>query len=127
MTKPFHLAWFLGQSFASKNWRSTWAGSASDVARWMMPDLFIANNAGYRVSWQTSLGGIPPQLFEINKKKWSGDHCSLDPEITKGIFFSNRRYDVAGVNILDIYPTICRELGVSLPGDLDGRELAPVH
>ena len=41
MTKPFHLAWFLGQSFASKNWRSTWAGSASDVKRWMMPDLFI--------------------------------------------------------------------------------------
>jgi len=41
MTKPFHLAWFLGQSFASKNWRSTWAGSATDVKRWMMPDLFI--------------------------------------------------------------------------------------
>lgn len=91
----------------------------------VIPDLFVANNAGYRVSWQTSLGGIPPQLFEINKKKWSGDHCSLDPEITKGIFFSNRRFDLANVNILDIYPTICRELGVSLPEDLDGRELAP--
>jgi FMN-dependent oxidoreductase (nitrilotriacetate monooxygenase family) len=41
MPKPFHLAWFLGQSFASKNWRSMWAGSASDVKRWMMPDIFI--------------------------------------------------------------------------------------
>jgi FMN-dependent oxidoreductase (nitrilotriacetate monooxygenase family) len=41
MSKPFHLSWFLGQSFASKNWRSMWAGSASDVQRWMMPDLFI--------------------------------------------------------------------------------------
>jgi alkanesulfonate monooxygenase SsuD/methylene tetrahydromethanopterin reductase-like flavin-dependent oxidoreductase (luciferase family) len=39
--RPFHLAWFLGQSFASKNWRSMWAGSASDVQRWMMPDIFI--------------------------------------------------------------------------------------
>ena len=41
MIKPFHLAWFLGQSFSSKNWRSMWAGSASDVQRWMMPDIFI--------------------------------------------------------------------------------------
>ena len=41
MTKPFHLAWFLGQSFTSKTWRSMWPGSASDVQRWMMPDIFI--------------------------------------------------------------------------------------
>jgi long-chain alkane monooxygenase len=41
MSKPFHLAWFLGQSFTSKTWRSTWPGSVSDVARWMMPDIFI--------------------------------------------------------------------------------------
>src|SRR4051812_1978702 len=41
MPKPFHLAWFLGQSFASKTYRSQWSGSVSDVQRWMMPDIFI--------------------------------------------------------------------------------------
>ena len=47
----------------------------------MIPDLFITNNDGYRVSWQTSLGGIPKQIIEPNKQVWSGDHCSVDPEI----------------------------------------------
>ncbi|MBS0537181.1 MAG: NtaA/DmoA family FMN-dependent monooxygenase [Proteobacteria bacterium] len=39
MTKPFHLAWFLSQGYGPKSWRSAWPGS--DVARWMMPDLFL--------------------------------------------------------------------------------------
>lgn len=89
----------------------------------LIPDLFVANNAGYRVSWQTSLGGIPPQLFEINDKKWSGDHCSLDPEITKGIYFANRRTAETDPVILDLYPTILKELGVPVPAGLDGRTL----
>src|SRR5581483_4524495 len=52
----------------------------------VIPDLFVTNNDGYRVSWQTSLGGIPKDLIEPNKQVWSGDHCSVDPEIVNGIF-----------------------------------------
>jgi long-chain alkane monooxygenase len=37
--RQFHLAWFLSQGFGPKTWRQTWPGS--DVARWMMPDLFV--------------------------------------------------------------------------------------
>ncbi len=37
--RPFHLAWFLSQGYGPKTWRGHWPGS--DVARWMMPDLFI--------------------------------------------------------------------------------------
>ena len=36
---PFHLAWFLSQGYGPKSWRGDWPGS--DIARWMMPDLFI--------------------------------------------------------------------------------------
>jgi len=89
----------------------------------LIPDLIVANNAKYRVSWQTSLGGIPAELFEINDKKWSGDHCSLDAEITKGIFLSSQRYAAPDPNILDLYPTILNELGVAIPDGLDGRAL----
>ncbi|TPW16015.1 MAG: hypothetical protein FD129_798 [bacterium] len=89
----------------------------------LIPDLIVANNEKYRVSWQTSLGGIPAQLFEINDKKWSGDHCSLDAEITKGIFLSNRRYTNPDPGILDLYPTILTELGVTVPPGLDGHLL----
>ena len=37
--RQFHLAWFLSQGFGPKSWRSQWPGS--DIARWMMPDIFI--------------------------------------------------------------------------------------
>ncbi|MFN8546705.1 MAG: alkaline phosphatase family protein [Candidatus Eisenbacteria bacterium] len=57
----------------------------------LMPDLRAANSYGYRVSWQTSLGGIPKQLFDDHKSKWSGDHCSLDPALVPGILLLEPR------------------------------------
>src|ERR1051325_9624050 len=79
----------------------------------MIPDLFVTNNDGYRVSWQTSLGGIPKNLLEPNKQVWSGDHCSVDPEIVKGIFFYNRKLTTdRAPYIADVYPTVLGLLGV---------------
>src|SRR5580704_1938209 len=37
--RQFHLSWFLSQGYGPKTWRGEWPGS--DVARWMMPDLFL--------------------------------------------------------------------------------------
>jgi predicted AlkP superfamily phosphohydrolase/phosphomutase len=90
----------------------------------MIPDLFVMNNDGYRVSWQTSLGGVPKVLFEDNKAVWSGDHCSVDPEIVKGIFFTNRKVGTQrSPYIADVYPTVLGALGVNAPYELDGVEL----
>ena len=90
----------------------------------VIPDLFITNNDGYRVSWQTSLGGIQKNMIEPNKNVWSGDHCSVDPEIVKGIFFYNRKLTTnREPYIADIYPTVLGLLGVKAPYELDGVEL----
>ncbi|MEO6259730.1 MAG: alkaline phosphatase family protein [Thermoanaerobaculia bacterium] len=90
----------------------------------MIPDLVVTNNDGYRVSWQTSLGGIPKDLIEPNKQVWSGDHCSVDPELVKGIFFYNRTLSTdRAPYIADIYPTVLGLLGVPAPYALDGIEL----
>jgi predicted AlkP superfamily phosphohydrolase/phosphomutase len=90
----------------------------------MIPDLFVMNNDGYRVSWQTSLGGVPKQIFEPNNAVWSGDHCSVDPEIVNGIFFSNRKLTSARAPyIADVYPTVLAALGVKAPYEVDGVEL----
>ncbi|MBV8519898.1 MAG: alkaline phosphatase family protein [Acidobacteria bacterium] len=90
----------------------------------MIPDLFVMNNNGYRVSWQTSLGGVPKEVFEPNKAVWSGDHCSVDPEIVKGIFFTNRKLATNRAPYIgDIYPTVLGQLGVKAPYELDGVEL----
>ena len=90
----------------------------------MIPDLFVTNNEGYRVAWQSSLGGIQKNLIEPNKQVWSGDHCSLDPELVKGIFFYNRKLASSRPPyIADIYPTVLGLLGVKAPYELDGVEL----
>lgn len=86
------------------------------------PDLRVTNTPGYRVSWQTSLGGAPELLVEQNEKAWSGDHCSLDPSFVPGMFFCNRKIYQAP-NMLDMAPSVLRLLGVSLPSDLEGKAI----
>ena len=58
------------------------------------PDLQVGFADGYRVSWQTSLGGSPPGLVYPNMRKWSGDHCSFDYLTIPGVLISGRRLDV---------------------------------
>lgn len=90
----------------------------------VMPDLIVANSEGYRVSWQTSLGGVQKEIFAENDAVWSGDHCSLDPELVKGIFFSNRKLERASEPyIADIYPTVLAHFGVDAPYEVDGKVL----
>jgi predicted AlkP superfamily phosphohydrolase/phosphomutase len=62
-----------------------WSGSRMAEA----PELQCAFAEGYRVSWQTALLGVPPALFEPNKRPWSGDHCSNDQAETSGVFLCN--------------------------------------
>lgn len=62
-----------------------YAGNANGDA----PDLVIGYDAGFRASWQTTLGGVPEKLTEANQSKWSGDHC-IDPELVPGVLFLNR-------------------------------------
>jgi len=90
----------------------------------VIPDLFVTNTRGYRVSWQSSLGVVTPGIFEDNKQVWSGDHCSLDPDLVPGIFFSSRKV-LAGKKpaIADVPATILKVLGVPAPEKLDGAPL----
>jgi len=87
------------------------------------PDLRAANNRGYRVSWQTSLGGIPPRILAPNAKKWSGDHCSLEPSQVRGIFFINQKIILGSPGIMDIFPTVCNLLNIKPPPGIRGRGL----
>ncbi|MEW5996256.1 MAG: alkaline phosphatase family protein [Candidatus Micrarchaeota archaeon] len=87
-------------------------------------DLIISFNPGYRVSWQTTLGGVPPEVVEPNLKKWSGDHSTLDPAQTEGVFFVNRVIELDREPTLqDINPTIRDLLNLPQNDSLDGHSL----
>lgn len=88
------------------------------------PDLVLGFAEGYRISWQTPLGGAPNgEIIVDNTKRWTGDHL-IDPSFVPGIFLSNRpiRKDL-NPRLIDIAPTVCQCLGIEKPGHMDGVEL----
>jgi predicted AlkP superfamily phosphohydrolase/phosphomutase len=104
-------------------------------------DLVPGFEAGWRVSWATSLGDVALQrteddlsyeaapVFEDNLLNWSGDHVSVAEDLVRGVFLSNRRFTrpAQGVDLLHVAPTALALLGVALPDTMDRPplELAP--
>jgi predicted AlkP superfamily phosphohydrolase/phosphomutase len=86
------------------------------------PDLLVNFCPGFRVSWQTAVGGFSHSLFEDNMRRWSGDHI-VDPETVPGILFINRPLHNNDSHIIDLAPTILAYLGIAAPAPMEGRSL----
>ncbi len=100
-------------------------------------DLMPGFAAGYRVSWNTTMGNIKlvqdadgatrlAPTFQDNDKTWSGGHVSVDPELVRGIFFCNKKVVVpaeGGVHLTHLAPTALRLLGVPVPDAYDREPL----
>jgi len=86
-------------------------------------ELQVGLADGYRVSWQSTLGGSPPGIVYPNMKKWSGDHGSYDYKDTSGTLISSRPLDVDRADITDIAPTVLKFFGVPIPSEIDGKPI----
>ena len=114
------------------------------------PDLLVNFRPGFRVSWQSAVGGFANSLIEDNNRKWSGDHI-IDPEAVPGILLMNRnppppaaknsiragQAEGSGAarsgtpvppksempSIIDLAPTILNHLGVPVPEIMEGNSL----
>jgi predicted AlkP superfamily phosphohydrolase/phosphomutase len=91
------------------------------------PDLVVNFAEGYRVSWETPLGGVPApgpdgSLFADNHKKWGGDHV-IDPALVPGVLFMNRPFRTESPSLVDLAPTILAALGVPKTPAMEGRDL----
>jgi hypothetical protein len=101
------------------------------------PDLLVNFYAGFRVSWESAVGGFANSLIADNTRKWSGDHI-VDPDAVPGILFSNRmlapgiaragtpvppQSNLISPNIIDLAPTILNHLGVPVPQTMEGKSL----
>ena len=87
------------------------------------PDLQVGFADGYRVSWQTSLGGSPAGLVYPNMRKWSGDHCSFDYKTEPGAILSNHKIEANAAQIIDLGPTVLKYFGLDVPKDMDGKAI----
>jgi predicted AlkP superfamily phosphohydrolase/phosphomutase len=97
------------------------------------PDLLVNFNPGFRVSWQSAVGGFANALIEDNMRRWGGDHI-IDPEAVPGVLFMNSgvvappsspsvRAGEGPPNIIDLAPTILNYLGVPVPQSMEGTSL----
>jgi predicted AlkP superfamily phosphohydrolase/phosphomutase len=86
-------------------------------------ELQVGMEEGFRVSWQTTLGGSPQGIVYPNMKKWSGDHGGYDFATTAGVLVASRRINRNDPSIMDIAPTVLKYFGVSIPGTIDGKPL----
>lgn len=86
------------------------------------PDLLVLFAAGYRSSWDTTLGGVPEGHFEDNLHRWSGDHV-VEPSLVPGVLLMNAPFRVAGASLADLAPTILEALGAPVLPTMEGRSL----
>jgi predicted AlkP superfamily phosphohydrolase/phosphomutase len=84
-------------------------------------DLQVGFRDGYRVSWQTALGGAPAGILYPNMKKWSADHGSFDLADTAGTLISSRKLPGSRYSVMDVAPSVLRFFGLTPPADLDGK------
>ena len=96
------------------------------------PDLLVNFRPGYRVSWQSAVGGFANSVIEDNMRKWSGDHI-VDPDSVPGILFITKNggapllpdFGRSGnaPSIIDLAPTILNYLSVPVPKAMEGTSL----
>jgi predicted AlkP superfamily phosphohydrolase/phosphomutase len=94
------------------------------------PDLLVNFSPGFRVSWQSAVGGFANALIEDNTRRWSGDHI-IDPDAVPGILFVNKSITSQNStanggripSIVDLAPTILNYLGVPVPQTMEGTSI----
>jgi len=86
------------------------------------PDLIVGYSRGYRASWQTTLGAVPPELLEYNSQAWIGDHC-IAAEAVPGVLLANRKERLADPGLCDLTATLLQEFGISLPAEMIGQHI----
>src|SRR5215472_11786827 len=97
------------------------------------PDLLVNFCPGFRVSWQTAVGGFANSLIADNLRRWSGDHI-VDPDAVPGILFMNHNSHpvprksgdprmgqppFSAASIVDLAPTILNYLEVHVPDTME--------
>jgi predicted AlkP superfamily phosphohydrolase/phosphomutase len=104
--------------------RKAWPSDALYTGPYLdaAPDVIVGYADGYRASWDAAVGKVSGQVFDDNRKAWSGDHC-VDPHLVPGVVFCNRRIFAEDPGIEDMAPTALDLFGIAPPPYMEGRSL----
>jgi hypothetical protein len=84
------------------------------------PDLEIGYAPGYRASWETGLGAVPPDVLRLNADAWIGDHCIAAADVP-GVLLGTRRPHIPDPGLKDLTVTVLEEFGISPEAAMTGR------
>ncbi len=84
------------------------------------PDLIVGYAAGYRASWETALGGIPPDVIRENTDAWIGDHC-MSAAAVPGVLLGTRTPRLSDPRLKDLTVTVLKEFGMQPDPAMTGR------
>jgi predicted AlkP superfamily phosphohydrolase/phosphomutase len=126
--KPFVKKAYLGREIYPDRGKNMRPGDRDNSE-----DIILGFHEGYRVSWDSTLGGFtddvksadvlkPGGYLVQNRFKWSGDHCSVDPSLVTGILFSSMRLqpptDAPAPDVRHCAPTILKYFNLPIPAGL---------
>ncbi|MGC2657015.1 MAG: alkaline phosphatase family protein, partial [Bryobacteraceae bacterium] len=88
----------------------------------LAPDIIVGWARGYRSSWQTALGAVPPNVFEDNDDEWRADHC-IDPKLVPGVLLTNRLVSDTHPWLGDVTVTLLHQFGIAPGPGMRGQPL----
>jgi predicted AlkP superfamily phosphohydrolase/phosphomutase len=102
--------------------RKAWPSDALYTGPYLdaAPDVLIGYENGYRASWEAAVGKLSAEVFDDNRKAWSGDH-SIDPQLVPGVLFANRKIAAEDPGIEDMAPTALDLFGIPIPEYMEGK------
>ncbi len=86
------------------------------------PDLIVGYARGYRASWETALGGIPPDVLTDNTDPWIGDHCIAASEVP-GVLMGSRKPRLSNPRLKDLTVSILNEFAIPADAAMSGRSV----
>ncbi len=86
------------------------------------PDIVVGFEPGYRMSWESAVGGVTPEIITDNDSEWIGDHL-IDRSHVLAVVFANFKIKRENPEVVDIAPTVLDFMGMEIPGSMDGKSL----
>ncbi|MEM3370375.1 MAG: alkaline phosphatase family protein [Candidatus Woesearchaeota archaeon] len=86
------------------------------------PDILIGFEPGYRMAWQSVIGGFTSEVIMDNTKLWNGDHI-VDYSEVPGVLFTNFPINKKNPSLIDIAPTILDILKINYSQSFEGKSL----